>query len=149
MMESKMYSLDSALELWFQSGSGWCFGVTSEPLSKETLTHTTWLYPARYHNLLNSSESCSFCLLTLPHLLPPATFSLFFVIPPMECDLWWPWPAHLGILHTWRDLNRALGSFHKGHFFSPAGQLCELAWCVYMLEHHTPTAFPPKYALFF
>lgn len=66
------------------------------------------------------ASACSLCLILLP---PPVHFfPLFFLflISPLECDLWWPWPALFGILHTWRDLNRAQGPFHKGHS-SPLG----------------------------
>lgn len=64
---------------------------------------------------IHVASACSLCLILSP---PNSLLSLLlFLISPLECDLWWPWPALLGILHTWRDLNRALGPFHKGHSF--------------------------------
>lgn len=57
----------------------------------------------------------SLCLILLSPPVPFYPLFFLFLISPLECDLWWPWPALFGILHTWRDLNRAQGPFHKGH----------------------------------
>lgn len=65
---------------------------------------------SRRASVARSASSCS-------HPLAPLSSSSSFLISPLECDLWWPWPALLGILHTWRDLNRAPGPFYKGHSF--------------------------------
>lgn len=72
-----------------------------------------------------------YCLLPQSHVAPLALFFLLiFFFPPLECDLWWPWTALVGILHTWRDLNRALGPLHKGQSFSPS-----LAWAQRSQQH--------------
>lgn len=87
-------------------------------------------------------------MLCRPPLPPAPSSSSSFLISSQECDLCWPWPALLGILHTWRDLNRALGPFQKGHFVPVASPIA----CTHLqLSHQCALcSFPPlhlKWAL--
>lgn len=68
------------------------------------LTFTTEYIPQN-----SVAAACSLCLIML------FGFSQFsFLICPQECDLWWPWLAIWGILHTWRIFNRAMVPFLSG-----------------------------------
>lgn len=82
-----------------------------------TSSDTLMVGSTRLLEVLHSS-ACSLCPVFLSLPLPSTlSSSSFFWFSSVECDLWWPWPALLGILHTWRDLNRTLGPFQMGTLF--------------------------------